>query len=215
MFRPAALALLALPAALVVAVPALTAQDRPAPTVPGTADASRVAAGTYTADAGHTLVGFRVSHFGFNDYFGQFGNITGTLVLDPANPAAAALDITIPVSGLATASAGLTAHMQRADFFDMPNHANVRFVSTAVVVDGTTARITGNLTIRGVTRPVTLAARFVGAGTNPFNRKPTIGFHATTTINRSDFGMTYGVPVISDAVQLDISASFEAPAPAQ
>lgn len=207
--RPALL--LAIPAALLLAAPALTAQEAPAPRpLPGVSDVARVTAGTYAADPAHTLVGFRVSHFGFNDYFGQFGTITGTLTLDPANPAAAALDITVPVSGLSTASSGLTAHMQRADFFDMPNHPNVRFVSTMVHVQGTTAHIMGNLTIRGVTRPVTLNARFVGAGTNPFNRKATVGFHATTTINRSEFGMTYAVPMVSDAVQLDISAAFEA-----
>ena len=202
------LALLALPAALILASPALEAQTAP-PAMPGIADASRVAAGTYAADPSHTLVGWRVSHFGFNDYFGQFGDISGTLVLDPANPAAATLDISVPLSGLATASLELTAHMQRADFFDQPNHPNVRFVSTGVTVTGTTARIAGNLTIRGVTRPVTLDARFVGAGTNPINRKATIGFHATTTVRRSDFGMTYAVPFISDDVALDISAAFE------
>jgi polyisoprenoid-binding protein YceI len=200
---------LAIPAALLVAAPATVAQNAP-PAVPGAPDPARVTAGTYTADAAHTLVGWRVSHFGFNDYFGQFGNITGTLAIDPANPAATRVDMTIPVSGLSTASAELTAHMQRADFFDMPNHPNVRFVSTGTTMTTTGATMTGNLTIRGVTRPVTLDVRFVGAGTNPFNRKPTIGFHATTTINRSDFGMTYGVPLVTDAVQLDISAAFEA-----
>ena len=204
------LAFLALPAAFVLAAPALNAQDAPAPAMPGIADAARVAAGTYAADPSHTLVGWRVSHFGFNDYFGQFGDINGTLVLDPANPAAARVEISVPVSGLATASGPLTTHMQNADFFDMPNHPMVRFVSTNVAVSGTTARITGDLTIRGQTRPVTLNARFIGAGTNPFNRKATVGFHATTTLRRSDFGMTYAVPLVSDEVQLDISAAFEA-----
>lgn len=208
MRRPALL--FAIPAVLLLAAPALTAQDAATPRpLPGIMDVARITAGTYAADPAHTLVGFRVSHFGFNDYFGQFGNVTGSLTLDPANPAAASVDITIPVSGLATASSGLTAHMQRADFFDMPNHANVRFVSNMVHVQGTTAHIMGNLTIRGITRPVTLDARFVGAGDNPFNRKATVGFHATATINRSEFGMTYAVPMVSDAVQLDISAAFE------
>jgi polyisoprenoid-binding protein YceI len=186
------------------------AQAQSAPTqLPGVADMSRVTAGSYAADPSHTLVGWRVSHFGFNDYFGQFGNVTGTLMLDPANPATAKVDITIPVSGLATASSALTAHMQRADFFDMPNHGEVKFVSTSVVVEGAMATINGNLTIRGVTRPVELLARFVGAGTNPFNRKETVGFHANVTIKRSEFGMTYGVPMVSDDVELTISAAFE------
>ncbi len=208
MTRPAtAIAIAAVIAATVAATQ--QASSQPAPTVPGAKDVARIAAGTYATDPAHTLVGWRVSHLGFNDYFGQFGNVAGTLTLDPANPAAASVDITVPVSGLATASSGLTAHMQRADFFDMANHPDVRFVSTGVTVDGTAARIAGNLTIRGITRPVTLDTQFVGAGDNPFNRKATVGFHAPTTSHRSDWGLTSGVPVVSDAVELTISAAFE------
>ncbi len=207
----------ALPAALLLSlavtgsVTAQTPATPPAtpPTVPGVPDPSRVTAGTYATDAGHTLVGWKVSHFGFNDYFGQFGDVRGTLTLDPANPSRSVVDITVPVSGLATASSGLTAHMQRADFFDMANHPEVRFVSTAVEANGDRAVVAGNLTIRGVTRPVILSARFSGAGTNPYNRKDTVGFHATTTIKRSDFGMTYGIPLVSDDVELTISVAFE------
>ncbi len=200
--------LAALPLALLLAAPALNAQGAPR-TVPGSNDRSQVAAGTYATDPSHTLVGWQVGHFGFNDYFGQFGTITGTMQLDPANLNATRVDITVPVSGLSTASSALTAHMQRADFFDMANHPNVRFVSTSADISDAAATITGNLTIRGVTRPVMLDVRFVGAGTNPFNQKATVGFHATTTINRSDFGMTYAVPMVSDAVELTISAAFE------
>lgn len=203
----------ALPAALLLSLAisgSVVAQaPQSPPPVPGTPDPSRVAAGTYATDPAHTLVGWKVSHFGFNDYFGQFGDVRGTLTLDPANPSRSTVDITVPVSGLATASSGLTAHMQRADFFDMPNHPEVRFVSTAVEANGDRALIAGNLTIRGVTRPVILSARFVGAGTNPYNRKDTVGFHATATIKRSDFGMGYGVPLVTDDVELTISAAFE------
>lgn len=210
---------LAVPAALLLSLAVtggVTAQAPAAPpTVPGTPDPSRVTAGIYATDPSHTLVGWKVSHFGFNDYFGQFGDVRGTLTLDPANPSRSVVDITVPVSGLATASSGLTAHMQRADFFDMANHPEVRFVSTAVEANGDRAVIAGNLTIRGVTRPVILSARFSGAGTNPYNRKDTVGFHATTTIKRSDFGMTYGVPLVSDDVELTISVAFEKQAPPQ
>jgi polyisoprenoid-binding protein YceI len=204
--------LLALP--LLIAVP-LIAQS--APQVPGAADASRVTAGTYTADKGHSLVGWRVSHFGFNDYFGIFGDITGTLVLDPKNPRAAKVDVTIPVSKVTTASAGLTSHLLRAgkdggkpDFFGA-NPADARFVSTAVTVNGTKALITGNLTLNGVTKPVRLDATFVGAGKSPAmaGGKNTIGFHATSKIMRSQFGIAYGIPLVSDEVKLDISVAFE------
>lgn len=202
--------LLALP--LLAAVP-LMAQS--APQLPGTADVSRVTAGTYKTDPGHTLIGWRVSHFGFNDYFGIFGDATGTLTLDPKNPNAATVDITIPVSKVTTASAGLTGHLLRAgkdggkpDFFG-PAPADAKFVSTKVEANGTTAKITGNLTLNGVTKPVVLDTKFSGAGNNPFNKKATVGFHATTTIKRSDFGVSYAVPMISDDVALDISVAFE------
>lgn len=202
--------LLALP--LLAAVP-LMAQS--APQLPGTTDVSRVTAGTYKTDPGHTLIGWRVSHFGFNDYFGIFGDATGTLTLDPKNPNAATVDITIPVSKVTTASAGLTGHLLRAgkdggkpDFFG-PAPADAKFVSTKVEANGTTAKITGNLTLNGVTKPVVLDTKFSGAGNNPFNKKATVGFHATATIKRSDFGVSYAVPMISDDVALDISVAFE------
>lgn len=202
--------LLALP--LFAAVP-LIAQS--ATQVPGTMDVTRVTAGTYSTDPGHTLIGWRVSHFGFNDYFGIFGDVTGTLTLDPANPNAAKVDITIPVSKVTTANSGLTGHLLRAgkdggkpDFFG-PAPADAKFVSTSVVAKGTTAKITGNLTLNGVTKPVVLDTNFSGAGNNPFNKKATVGFHATTTIKRSEFGVAYGIPIVSDEVKLDISVAFE------
>lgn len=196
--------------------PALTAQG--APQLPGAKDPARVTAGTYAADPNHSLIGWEVSHFGFNDYYGLFGDVAGTLVLDPANPAAAKVDVTIPVANVTTASKGLTDHLLRAgkdggkpDFFG-PAPAAARFVSTAVKVDAkdaTKATIAGDLTLNGVTKPVTFEAEFIGAGNNPYNKKATIGFEAETSIKRSDFGVSYAIPFISDEVELDISVAFE------
>lgn len=200
----------------IAVAPALFAQG--APEVPGAQDASRVTAGTYAADPGHSLVMFEVNHFGFNDYFGIFGDVAGTLVLDPANLDAAKVDVTIPVASVTTASKGLTDHLLRAgkdggnpDFFG-PAPAAARFVSTAVKVDekdATKAMITGDLTLNGVTKPVTFEAEFTGAGANPFNKKATVGFEAEAEIKRSDFGVNYGIPFVSDEVELDISVAFE------
>ncbi|MFM6854509.1 MAG: YceI family protein [Sphingopyxis sp.] len=203
---------IALPILFAIAIGggALSAQGPAMPTTPpGAADATRVTSGTYTNDAGHTLVGWRVNHFGFNDYFGQFGNATGTLVLDTATPANSRVDMTIPVNGLSAANAQLITHMLSADFFDVAAHPTARFVSRHVMVDGTRATIHGDLTIKGQTHPVALNAEFVGAGTNPFNQKQTVGFHATTTIKRSEFGLGYGIPLVSDDVQLTITTAFE------
>ncbi|MFN9633718.1 MAG: YceI family protein [Erythrobacteraceae bacterium] len=196
--------------------PALTAQG--APEVPGAMDPSRVTAGTYTTDPNHSLIAFEVNHFGFNDYYGLFGDVAGTLVIDPANLAAAKVDVTIPVANVTTASKSLTDHLLRAgkdggkpDLFG-PAPAPARFVSTSVKVDAkdkTKATITGDLTLNGVTKPVTFEAEFTGAGANPFNKKATVGFEAETSIKRSDFGVNAFIPFVSDVVELDISVAFE------
>lgn len=204
---------LALP--LLVAVPLLAQMPT---TAPGAKDAARVTGGTYQADPHHTLVGWRVNHLGFNDYFGIFGDATGTLTIDPKNPAAAKLDVTIPVASVTVASAGLKDHLLRPaaesgakpDFFGA-SPAPARFVSTAVVVDeeGDEAKVTGNLTLNGVTKPVTLDVDFTGAGPAPMTNAETIGFEAEATIKRSDFGLGFGVPLVGDEVELEITAAFE------
>ena len=198
--------LLALP--LLMAAP-LLAEETAAPTLPGVADATRVGAGTYEVDARHTQVNWQVNHFGFNDYFGLFGDVTGTLDIDPANLGAAKVDVTIPIASVATSSAGLTTHLQTPDFFDVAKFATARFVSTSVFVDGQRATISGELTMLGVTKPVELETRFEGAGANPMSKKATVSFHASTTIKRSEWGMTKYVPMVSDEVKLRISIAFE------
>jgi len=199
-------------AGLLVTAP-LIAQS--APEVPGKPDVSRITGGSYTADPSHTLIEFEVDHFGFSEYFGIFGDATGTLVLNPKKPADAVVDITIPVSKVTTASTGLTAHLLRPgkeggkpDFFGA-TPADAHFVSTKVVVIGMTAKITGNLTLNGVTAPVVLDAEFKGAGINPMNKKETVGFEAETTIKRSVFGITTAIPFVSDEVELEIAVPFE------
>ncbi len=202
-------------AALVIPATIAVAQMPTSP--PGSANPAAVTGGTYTVDSGHTLVGFRVNHLGFNDYFGIFGDATGTLVLDPKNPGAAKVDITIPVAKVTTASAGLTAHLLRPgkdggkpDFFG-ENPADARFVSTTVRATGMKASIAGELTLNGVTRPVVLDAEFAGAGKVPpqMGGKENVGFHARGTIKRSDFGISNGIPFVSDAVALDITVAFQ------
>lgn len=212
-FAAVAAATFAIVTGSIAAAPALFAQG--AAQVPGAKDPARITAGTYAADPNHSLIGWEVSHFGFSDYFGIFGDVAGTLSIDPANPDAAKVDVTIPVANVTTASKGLTDHLLRPgkdggkpDFFG-PAPAPARFVSTSVKAEGTTAMITGDLTLNGVTRPVTFEAEFTGAGTNPFNKKQTVGFEAETSIKRSDFGIDAYIPFVSDEVELEISVAFE------
>ena len=181
-----------------LSIGALHAQGGP-PQLPGQLDPSRVEAGTYKTDKNHSLVGWRVNHFGFNDYFGIFGDV----------------DATIPINPI-VASQGLHDHLLRAgrdggkpDFFG-PNAAAAHFVSTNVAANGHNATITGDLTLNGVTKPVTINAQFTGAGNAmmPPN-KLTIGFEGTATIKRSDFGLNTFVPMVSDEVELQITTAFE------
>ena len=195
--------------ALLAAAPA-SAQPAMPTTPPGAPEPSRVAAGTYAVDPDHTLVGWEINHMGFSKYFGLFGKVTGTLVLDPAAAAADKLDVTIPIASLAVVSEHLSEHLKTADFFNIAQFPEAHFTSTAVTVSGTSAVITGNLTLHGVTRPVTLHARFTGAGQAlpMMGGKATVGFSAQATIRRSDFGMAAFVPLVSDEVDLRITAAF-------
>lgn len=178
--------------------------------IPGVADVSRVTAGTYSIDPNHTQVTYTVNHLGFSMFDGQIGGATGALSIDPANPGAARVEVTFDMNQLHSPVEALDHHLKTADFFDVATYPTAHFVSTGVTVNGTEAQIAGNLTIHGVTRPATLDARFVGAGTNPMNGKKTIGFEATTTIDRTEFGITAYSPALSDAVKLHINAAFEA-----
>lgn len=210
----AAAATLTLAIGGIAAAPAIFAQSTPP--VPGVQDTSRVTAGTYALDAAHTLIGWNVNHFGFNDHFGLFGNITGTMVMDPANIEATRFEIMIPVAEVTVASAGLKDHLLRAgkdgaapDFFGQePRMA--KFTSISVDQTGaTTADVTGDLTINGKTAPVMLTVEFIGAGANPFTKKETVGFHARAMMDRTQWGINYAVPLVGKDVELTISAAFE------
>ena len=187
-----------------------------APQAPGQMDASRVTAGTYALDPAHTLVQWRLDHFGFNDYFGLFGNISGTMTLDPANVEAATFDISIPIADVTVASAGLKDHLLRPgkdgakpDFFG-PNPGMAKFTSTNVRrLDDDRAVVSGMLDMNGRSGPVTMLVEFSGAGTNPMNKKSTVGFHANAVIDRTQWGLDYAAGMLGNDVALTITAAFE------
>ncbi|MDK2768994.1 YceI family protein [Sphingomonas sp.] len=200
-------------AATAIATP-LVAQQ-----MPGSKDKAAITGGSYTVDANHTLVKWEVNHFGFSPLWGLFGQVTGTMQLDPKNPAASKVDVTIPVSKMVTGVPGFTAHLLRdgkdggkPDFFGSAP-ADAKFVSTHVMVDadGDEAKVHGNLTLNGITKPVTLDVDFYGAGKAPaqMGGKENVGFEAEATIKRSDFGLGYAVPLVSDEVELTIAAAFQ------
>lgn len=203
-------------AAALAAFTTLHAQGGPQQ-LPGQADVGRVEAGTYKVDSNHSMVGWKLDHFGFNDYFGIFGDVAGTITVDPANPSASKVDVTIPIASVVVPSAGLKDHLLRPgadgkapDFFGA-DPAPARFVSTSVEsTGGTTANITGDLTMNGVTKPLVVVAEFAGAGANPMSRVATIGFHGRAVVKRSDFNVSFGIPFgLADEVPLDISVAAE------
>jgi polyisoprenoid-binding protein YceI len=216
---PAAAASLKIRAAcfitLLVSAGSISFAQAPA-AAPGTRNPAAVSGGTYAVDPDHTLVVWTIDHLGFSPYTGIVGDVTGTLKIDPRRPNTAKVDVTIPISKVVTASSGLTQHLLRPgkdgskpDFFGA-NPPNARFVSTKVVATGQRAKITGNFTLNNVTRPVVLDATFYGAGKAPaaLGGKENVGFRATGTILRSQYGLGFMVPVIGDRIKLDISAAF-------
>ncbi|GAA08174.1 YceI family protein [Acetobacter tropicalis] len=170
----------------------------------------QVQSGTYKVEPGHTQVVFSLLHFGFTNYSGLFSGASGTLALDSVHPAASKLTISLPVSSVQTTSDRLTDELKGADWLDAAKYPTATFVSTQVVPDGKGgASITGNFTLHGITRPLTLQARYVGSGVNPMDKAYTVGFQATGVIKRSEFGVKTYVPMVGDEVTLAIAGAFE------
>ena len=173
-------------------------------------DPASVKAGSYKVDAYHTQAVFSVSHFGFTEFYGTFSNAAGTLKLDPAHVGAAKLEITLPVDSVLTTSTKLNDELKGAQWFDAAKFPNATFASTKVTETGKGgATVEGKLTLHGVTKPVKLDVTFVGAGTNPLSKAYTVGFSATATIKRSEFGVATYVPLVGDDVKLTLTGAFE------
>lgn len=174
------------------------------------ADPSSVTAGTYALETSHARVAFAVDHMGFSTWYGDFTGAKGSLTLDPKNVAASKLDITIPTGSITTTNAVLDGELKDPSWFDAAKYPTITFRSTSVASTGAdTAKVTGDLTFHGVTKPVTLDVKFHGAGANPMSKAYTVGFDAVGSLKRSDFGVTKYVPLVGDKVDLVISAPFE------
>ena len=172
---------------------------------------SEVRAGAYALDAAHGKITWSVDHLGFSTYYGQFVNVQAQLTLDPANPVNSSLTATIPLTEVDSNSDGLDRHLQTADFFDTANHPTATFVSRSITLDADDANeatVVGDLTLRGVTRPVTMEVELNQAGPSMGNTYKA-GFDGEATIKRSEFGITYGIPMgLGDDVKLHIEGEF-------
>jgi polyisoprenoid-binding protein YceI len=166
---------------------------------------------TYALDSTHAHVQYAVDHLGFSTSRGAFRDVSGTLVLDTDKPETARLNVTIPVASFDSFNAKRDEHIKSADFLDAAKFPEMKFVSTKVERTGEkTAKVTGDLTLHGVTRPVVLDVTLHQVGTHPMMKKDWAGFSATGTVKRSEFGIPQGIPFVSDAVQITLDAEFGA-----
>ena len=174
------------------------------------AEGAAIQSGSYMLEPSHAEVMFGVGHFGYSTYYGQFPDASGSLKLDSANPAASQLDISVPTAGVWTASAKLTEELKSADWLDSAKYPTMTFHSTRITVTSpTTADVAGDLTLHGVSKPVTLKASFNRGAVFPMNQKYMIGFEVTGSLKRSDYGVSKYVQFgLADEVKLIISAPF-------
>jgi polyisoprenoid-binding protein YceI len=171
---------------------------------------SAVKAGVYAIEPSHTRVLFSINHMGFSTYYGEFTGASGKLTLDPANLAASALEVSVPVANVTTTNARLDEELKSKQWLGAADYPTMTFRSTSITPTGpSTADVAGELTLHGVTRPVVLKAKFNAGGVNMLDHAYTIGFEVSGEIKRSDFGVKTYVPLIGDQVGLIISAAFE------
>lgn len=188
-------------------VPAGAADDPAAPS----ADPTQVRAGDYRLDPDHAKITWSVSHLGFSTYYGQITDVAGTAILDPKDPARSRLAVTIGIASVTGANPRLDAHLKAPAFFDAARFPTATFAATRIEpTSPTTARVTGDLTLRGVTRPVSFDATFNQAGIHPVDRAYTVGFDGRTVLKRSDFGIDAFLPALGDDVVLRLEAELKA-----
>jgi polyisoprenoid-binding protein YceI len=169
--------------------------------------------GTYTLDPAHTRIGFVARHAMVTKVRGAFNEFEGSAVLDGANPANSHVEVTINAASIDTRNAQRDEHLRSNDFLAMREYPKITFASTSVrPVDDTTFEVTGDLTIKGVSNPVTIPFSFEGAAKDPFGNQRA-GFEGAVTINRKDYGITWnatletGGVLVSDKVTLEFEVS--------
>ena len=173
--------------------------------------------GTYVLDGSHSQLGFIARHAMVTKVRGAFNGVSGTATIDGSNPAASSLNVTVETATVDTRSEQRDGHLKSADFFDVENFPEITFVGTGFAVDGDEVEVTGDLTIKGVTHPLTIPFAFTGAAIDPFGNER-VGFEGSVVVNRKDWNLTWnaaletGGVLVSEKVTLafDISAIKQA-----
>ena len=170
----------------------------------------------YDLDPNHTRIDFSWTHFGFSHPMGRFDRFDGDFRFDPADPTKSSVTVTIPVSSIDTGVAKLDTHLKTDEFFDVARYPTATFKSTRVERSGEHGlKVTGDLTLHGVTKPVVLDVVVNKVGQHPMAGRAAAGFDASATIKRSDFGISNYVPNVSDEIRLSISTETMVPAAGQ
>ena len=168
--------------------------------------------GTYILDASHSTFSFVTRHAMVTKVRGSFEQFEGSAVVDAANPANSTLDVTIDAGSITTRNADRDGHIRSADFFDVENHPTWTFKGTDFAIKGDVVEVTGDLTIKDTTRPITLPLEYQGAAKDPFGNVR-VGFEGSTDILRSDFGLTWNAALetggflVSDKVAIEVEIS--------
>ncbi|OJU90182.1 YceI family protein [Acinetobacter modestus] len=165
----------------------------------------------YKIDPTHTATVFSWNHFGFSTPSANFTDIQGTIKVDNAKPANSSVEVTIPLSSVNTNVVALDKEFQEEAWFNAAKYPNITFKSTKVETkDKKHFKITGDLTVKGVTKPVVLDAVLNKQGEHPMAKVPAIGFNATTSFNRSAFGIGNYVPNVGDKITVNITTEATA-----
>ncbi|WP_202845523.1 YceI family protein [Luteimonas saliphila] len=226
MQRPA---LLLLPLALTLAIAACSPAEPPAAADPAATPAATLdgaepapadvapvegVSGTYVIDPNHTNVVAQWSHFGFSNPVANFGQAEGRIVYDADNVSASSVEVTLPLDGLSSFAEDFNDHLRSADFFDAERFPAITFKSTSVEsAGGNRLKVTGDLTVKDITRPVELDVTVNRFAEHPMAKRAAAGFDAVTTLKRSDFGVGAYAPNVSDEVELRITTEAMVAAP--
>ena len=172
-------------------------------------DGSALKTGNYALDPTHASLQFSLNHMDLSDLYGRFDRFEISLNLDENTPEAAELDVLIDLDSLFVATPDFSETLQGPGWFNVSDHPQARFESETITRTGdTTAEVVGTLTLNGRQAPVTLAVTFNGGAQNMITGKYTVGFNATGSLNRSDFGLGEFVPLVGDEVTLRFSGEF-------
>ena len=172
--------------------------------------AGSAAAADYKIDPSHTMVLASWNHFGYSNPSANFGGASGTIHYDEAAPEKSSVEVVIPIDQINTFVPKLDEHLKSADFFDVQKYPTATFKSTKVTMKDGHLKVLGNLTLHGVTKPVTLDVTFHGGLQSPLKNTYVLGFHATATIKRSEFGVTEYIDFgLGDDVTVTIEGEFD------